>query len=483
MGVIIEDLLSQEQSNAFHCLGGHDETRFAFQHLTRVIYGGQAGGGKSFLICLWLDSMCNKYAGTRYYMARERLKDIKESVLLTFWDVLASTKSKVHYNDNKSNITYANGSCIYLVDCFAYPSDPNFDSMGSREYTAGAIEEGITVTERAADILISRTRYKHDEFGLTPKQLITCNPGEGWIKDKIVLPYLKGKKMQKNEVFIRATLQSNPNKKFREMYEKTLLENLGEFDRARLLHGDWEARIKTGAEYLKEFSQDKHVGDFPYNPLLPLHISFDENVNPYITCLLWQVDKLPGKEYFPKQIGEICMPPPNNTRQRVCNEIIRRYPAHKTGMFIYGDATSRKNDTAKEYGENFFTDILKFLERYHPSLRLPTINPPVVGKGGFLNLILEKKYRGIGFGVDRHCSLSISDYAGCMEDMEGGIDKKRVTNPDTGVSYEKFGHATDAMTYLFCELFANDFNYYLSGGQAQIYEVGSDRDYTFQREF
>lgn len=477
--------LSKEQSQAYYyLLPPLPENDFHnFNHINRVIFGGSAGGGKSVLISFWLDFMCMSYPGTRYYMARETLKDIKDSILLTYFEVVGTINHRPRYNAQNSIITYANGSTIYLLEVFAYPSDPNFDSLGSREYTAGAIEEGISVTKKAADILISRTRFKHEEFGLIPKQLITCNPGDGWIKDEIVIPQLDtGKPVKPNVIFIPASLHSNPNANFAKRYAQTLEENLTAFDRARLLEGDWNAKPKTGAEYFKEFNIDKHTSIAPYDPLLPLHITFDENVNPHITCQLWQIKPKPNNAKDCKQVGEICPRPPVNTRKRVCLEIIKKFPGHKAGMFIYGDSTSQKNETGKEYGENFFTDILEGLKEYHPVKRVPSKNPPVVSKGGFLNLIFEKNYRGISIQIDRGCQISISDYAYAMEDTEGGINKKKVVDPDTQISYEKYGHACDAMTYFICEAFLNDFNYYLSGGQSHVYEVGNDRDYVFERD-
>lgn len=477
---IVRLRLSSEQANAFNALGAVERTREKYAHITRVIYGGQAGGGKSFLICLWLDHMAQTYPATRYYMAREHLKDIKESVLLTFWDVIAQNGSKVHYNAQSNHITYPNGSQIFLVDCFAYPADPNFDSMGSREYTAGAIEEGITVTERAADILISRTRYKHDVYGLHPKQLITCNPGEGWIKDKIVMPSLDGVPMQANEIFIRATLKSNPNKVFVKQYSKTLDENLSEFDRARLMEGDWNARPRTGSEFLKHFNQKQHIYPCAYDKDLALHLTFDENVHPYITCEIWQIKKV-GDMRHVEQIDEICLPPPRNTRKIVCEEFDRRYHFHKSKVFVYGDATSQKGETPKEHGDYFFSDIITHLKSFSPTLRVPSINPPVTSSGAFLDLILEKTYRKIRIGVDPRCKHSISDYAFTLEDMDGGILKKRITDPQTGISFEKNGHNVDAARYFICEAFVNDFLAYLRGGVEGNYVTGNDHKEVFQR--
>lgn len=504
MSEVSELSLSSEQSLAWHRL-----TSPKHNHITRVVYGGQAGGGKSFLISLWLDYMCRAFEGTRYYMGRETLKDIKESVLLTFFDVTKITGSTFKYNEQKSKITYNNGSEIYLLETFAYPSDPNFDSFGSREYTGGAIEEGITVTKRAADILISRTRYKHDVYNLYPKQLITCNPGDGWIKDEIVIPQLEGNPRKKNEIFIQATLASNPNKEFSERYTKTLEENLTAYDRERLLNGNWNAKPKTGSEFLTEFNQDKHtrkgLKDL-YNPDLPLHITFDENLHPFITCLVFQIFK-EHRYYrsYPEnedkyettdqgeadeiktirrvvQITEFCLPPPRNRRKEIAKEIVKKfYPIHKGGVIVYGDATSLKDETDKEPGENFFTDILEGIKVLSPRLKVPLKNPPVASKGNFLNLILEKNYRDISLEIDTDCKTSINDYAYAVEDEDGTILKKRITDPNTKISYEKHGHCIDAMSYFVCEAFITDFNYYLAGGVSPQYDVGNDRSYKFER--
>jgi len=480
--------LSDEQSRAFWLLSSN------YPDITRVVYGGAAFGGKSTLISAWLDYCCNEYPGSRWYIGRETLKDIKESVLLTFFDFIKRSGSQVKYSEQKSKLTYYNGSEIYLLETFNYPADPNFDRFGSREYTGGAIEEGVTTVKRAADILISRTRYKHQEFKLFPKQLITLNPGDGWIKDDIVIPTLEGwKPKRKSDVFVPATLNSNPNKEAAGQYRKTLEENLTAYDKARLLNGDWNAKPKSGSEWLKEFSQDRHVVKpelAQYDPTLALHISFDENVNPYITCLLFQIKK---DVKFPTaaddqverqtvyQIGEICNKPPNNTRKHVCLEIKKRFPNHVAGVFIYGDATSQKSETSKEYGENFFTDIVSELRQYNPSLRVPSKNPPVVSKGGFLNVILERRYRGLDLKVSSDCKTSINDYAYAVEDSDGGILKKRVTDPVTGISYEKHGHNCDALSYFFTMAFHGDFNYYQQGNRPSLYLVGSDRAEKFNR--
>ncbi len=71
-------------------------------------------------------------------MGRAVLKALKESTLLTFfeicrnWGLIKDVDFK--YNQIDGHITFlATGSMIYLKDLFQNPSDPEFDDLGSRE--------------------------------------------------------------------------------------------------------------------------------------------------------------------------------------------------------------------------------------------------------------------------------------------------------------------------------------------------------------
>lgn len=199
--------------------------------------------------------------------------------------------------------------------------------------------------------------------------------------------------------------------------------------------GNW-GKIRTGGEFWKDFNSNIHVQDVQWNEDLPIHLSFDENVNPYITCLVWQiVDKTKAI-----QIDEICLPDPLNRIEYVCNEFKKRYPQNRVkGLFIYGDRTSVKEDTKLQKGENFFTKILQHLDDYRPVLRLPSANPSVVLSGGFINLCF-RDFAPINIIIGRNCKKSINDYQYALEDSDGTIKKTKKRNPTTGVTYEEYGH-------------------------------------------
>jgi hypothetical protein len=433
-----------------------------------VLYGGAAGSGKSFLISLWQIFNRLSMPGTRGYIARESgLKDIKNSILVTFFDVckLLGIMDKIRYNDQKSYIDFSNGSRIVLLDAFFYPSDPNFDRLGSTEYTDGAIEEGITIHKKAQQVLLSRTRYKHNEFNIVAKQLITCNPGEGFLRDEVVIPALEGR-LKPQYKFVQSFIDSNPNKDFVKTYKGTL-QLMDDYDRARLLDGDWFAQPKTGGEFYKKFNEEVNVKEAEYNEALPLHITFDFNVNPYMTCCIWQLDGL--KAY---QIDEITLGTPRNTTRATCKEFSYRYKDHVNGLFIYGDPAGKHEDTRSEKGFNDYRIIENELASFKPSLRVTSKAPSIVARGNFINAAFEGRIEGVELTIAPKCKNTVSDYNFVKEAPDGTKAKNKIKDPTTKVSYEKYGHTSDANDYFITFVFKAQFDTFLRGPGKRVAATG-----------
>jgi len=205
-----------------------------------VLFGGAAGGGKSWVGVSYLILMCIQYPKTRYLMGRSKLDALKKTTLNTFFEVCTAWNLKAvqdyTFNGSSNVITFYNGSEIILKDLFLYPSDRNFDSLGSLEITGAFIDEANQITEKAKNVVASRLRYKLDENGLIPKMLMTCNPAKNWVyteyyrpaKDKTIKPYRK---------FIQSLV--GDNEYISKHYEKQLFE-LDELSKQRLLYGNWE---------------------------------------------------------------------------------------------------------------------------------------------------------------------------------------------------------------------------------------------------
>jgi phage terminase large subunit len=197
--------LSINQTRAFDLL----EDR----QTTELLYGGGAGGGKSMLGCLWLITVCSSYPGTRWLMGRSELKNLKQTTLKSFFEVTSKLNLKTgvdfSYNQGSSSIFFSNGSEILLKDLYAYPSDPEFDGLGSLEITGAFVDECNQITEKAKAIVKSRIRYKLDEHGIVPKMLMTCNPAKNWVYQQFYKPF-KSNTLSREKAFIQSLVTDNP---------------------------------------------------------------------------------------------------------------------------------------------------------------------------------------------------------------------------------------------------------------------------------
>jgi len=245
---------------------------YLFDNKTKeVLFGGAAGGGKSWVGVSYLILMALQYPKTRYLMGRSKLDALKKTTLNTFFEVCTAWNLKAikdyNFNGSSNVITFYNDSEIILKDLFLYPSDRNFDSLGSLEITSAFIDEANQITEKAKNVVASRLRYKLDENGLIPKMLMTCNPAKNWVyseyyrpaKDNTIKPYRK---------FIQSLVGDNTY--ISKHYEKQLFE-LDELSKQRLLYGNWEYDV----------SNDNLI---EYDAILSLFNQQGIDGDKYITC-------------------------------------------------------------------------------------------------------------------------------------------------------------------------------------------------------
>jgi hypothetical protein len=222
---------------------------------------------------------------------------------------------------------------------------------------------------------------------------------------------------------------------------------------------------KSGGEFYKCFNRELHTADTKYDPALGLHVSFDFNVNPYVTCLVWQIHPRPGGGNKIVLIDEICLSSPHNTTAAACAELCRRYKGHtRRTMTVYGDPSGKKADTRLEKGHNDFTIILGALREFEPRERVALSAPPVEIRGAWINTVLEKNIGELEIVIGRHCKKTIADLTYGKEAPDRTKLKEKYKDPDTGAQVEKYHHCSDAMDYFLCENFQGQFKDYQRGG-------------------
>ena len=224
---------------------------------TQILFGGGAGGSKTFLICLLAVLRCRDYPGVREGLGRKELKQLKRTTVATLLHKVHPALG-IKQSDFKLNldegITYKNGSQILFLDLAYQPSDPDMASLGSLELTDAFIDEAGEIHKKAADTLGSRVnRWMNEEHGIVGKTVLSCNPSQNFLRSDYYEPYdrMGGGRIQKwahGEVwikdqlvpayraYIRSTVGDNS------FIDANYIENLKQLppqERKRLYVGDW----------------------------------------------------------------------------------------------------------------------------------------------------------------------------------------------------------------------------------------------------
>lgn len=217
---------------------------------------------------------------------------------------------------------------------------------------------------------------------------------------------------------------------------------------------------RTGSAFWKCFEEDKHTADLKLQPST-IHITLDNNVNPYITVSIWQVDAA-GKKLF--QIHEIPCEDPDNTAPKAARKAIKwlEQIGYKDTVFIYGDPSASAKSTVDANGSSFYDKFIGeiIMAKYSVVSKVQKSAPEVALSGSFINEIYESNHGGWSIVINKTCRKSIEDYTMAKEDAEGKILKKRETDPDTKVSFERYGHFSDAKRYFITTVLAREFALY-----------------------
>jgi phage terminase large subunit len=445
--------LSERQATAWHLLE-NDPTA------EEVFFGGSAGPGKSFLGCLWKMYRRIRHPETRGLIGRNEYVDLRDSTLQTFlrtwndygrFNPLGITGS---FNGQDRVFRFSNGSVEYFRHLSYDPSDPDFHRLGSTEYTDVFVDEMPECSERAIDIVGSRIRYRL--IGGVPKFLGAGNPANNWtkwryIKDEEGRPSI----LKDYQRFVSALLSDNPDPEFRRIYQKQL-EKLPFYDRQRLLYGDWDAVPRTGGEAFYTFDPERHVQDVWFLPELPvMHLSFDQNVKPYLTLLAAQCRYDEAGALEIRVVREYCLKHPRATTQAACEAFLSEFGTRVQGVYIYGDASGNKRDTRAARSDYDIAEATLKAKVNGNSRRVQSYNPEVRKRVLFLCAIFEGKMPRASIVIDRSCHNLIQDLSYIKQDANGGKLKELTT--ENGVRFEKYGHTSDAFEYLLTTILKTEF--------------------------
>lgn len=238
--------------------------------------------------------------------------------------------------------------------------------------------------------------------------------------------------------------------------------------------GEWGS-IKTGGEFLYAFDSNKHIKSTPYIKGIPVHMSIDNNVLPYISISFFQAE---GSSI--RQFHEICAADPFNTVTQAAKLAVDYLQSirYNDVVYLYGDASTRNGNTIDDDKRSFLDKFVEGLESaYHVDERIPDSNPSVPMSGEFVNYMLNGG-SGLSFSIDDNCKNSIVDYNNAKKDVNGGVLKARIKDKVTGQSYERYGHLVDCLRYLVVWIYKEEYTRFsLKRKRSKIKQENNDMRY------
>lgn len=236
--------------------------------------------------------------------------------------------------------------------------------------------------------------------------------------------------------------------------------------------GEW-GHIRTGAEFFPSFSHGVVCGRFKYNPELPIHISMDSNVLPYVTATFFQKEYKPDDVQQVTQIDELPIESPNNSARKAAKVIAKRLKeyGYSDKVYLHGDASGKAANTIDCENRSFFDLVIDELERegFDVVDNIGKRNPSVATTGEFINAVWDGRVPGVSIRIDDDCTVSIDDYQAVQKDENGAIAKQKVTNPVTKQKYEAHGHVADTLRYIAHDLLRQQYTDFSMGRKRSLY--------------
>ena len=281
-----------------------------------VLYGGAAGGGKSYAICWDALMRCMKYEGTHAYLFRRTFPELEQTLVRTMLRIVP--KGLGQYTASTHEMKFINGSVAHF--CHLSNEGDLIKYQGAEIHWL-YFDELTHFTKEMYDYLRTRLRAEK-RLGIVPCVRSASNPGgpgHSWVKMRFVDSTNVGADIKvipvKSEVlgttkyrsveYIPATATDNPYITQDYIIE---LEQKPKALREALLLGKWDA---FDGQAFPEFTDDPaHYEDRQYTHVIapfeiPLswtrYVSFDHGYSRPYSFGVWAVDP-EGRVYRYKEL-------------------------------------------------------------------------------------------------------------------------------------------------------------------------------------
>lgn len=414
------------------------------EKLINLLYGSYGSGKSVAIVDRLIDkSLTNKYF--RCYFGRKILNDVRGSVFKTITDRIRERNLKHRFLLSEAPTGSMTIVCKDNGNEFIPFGANDTESLKSiKDPTDFFCEELNQFTFEDFRFILSRLRKEEVLLQLWGAFNTDKVYQSHWIRTNLF--------SDKNEFEpLIYRLKANYTENWfinQETYLMTLRlaagGNMGIFN--AIAKGEW-GMVRTGDEFWKQFDESRHVKPVKIEDTT-IHVSVDNNVNPYVTQTLWQV--FPELKEI-RQIGEMLCKSPENNAPKAARSLAKWLHSigYKDVLFVYGDPSAKARSTIDENNASFFDKYIAELN----SSQVKTVNrvmksaPQIALSAAFINEIFEHNYQGWTITISDNCFASIEDYILVKEDVDGSMKKPKVTDKESQVRYEPQGHISDCLRY------------------------------------
>lgn len=228
----------------------------SLNHIDEILFGGQAGGGKSDVI-LFAASQYADLPHSHALIFRRTLQDLKLPGALLDRAKEWFIPQGVSYNGSDYKFTFPSGSTI----TFAYlQNETDHLRYQGAEVNFVGFDEASQIRSNQLEYIPSRLRSTVD-IDIPKRIRYTSNPGgisHDWLKDRFITSPNTSKC-----AFVPSSLKDNPSLPYDEYREQ--LMKLDPVTREQLMNGDWDVIIDSG---WMQVANIQVVEEMPFEPEL-----------------------------------------------------------------------------------------------------------------------------------------------------------------------------------------------------------------------
>ncbi|MFB3829041.1 MAG: terminase large subunit domain-containing protein [Bryobacteraceae bacterium] len=381
-------------------------------------FSGPIGSGKSQALCQEAIRLAYSNPGRMGLLGAPTFPMLRDSTQAALFEILHQNRIPHEWNkaDNALTLGDTRSRIVFrAVDDYERLRGTNLAWFGIDELTYCPEDAWLRLEGRLRDPKAARLCG----FAVwTPK-------GFDWVYRKFISEPVRG-----YEAVIAAAYEN-----------RHLLEKVPDFyERLKSSYDESFFRQEVMGEYLSlsgglvysAFERAVHVRELSVDLWVPLLWALDFNVDPMCSVVAQMV----GEEM--RVLDEIVLR--RATTAAACEEFCRRYPAHRPGVTIYGDASGNRQQTTGDSDYQIIREYFDGIYPYRVSYCVPRANPAVRDRVVLTNSRLRNSRGEVSLFVDPKCRELILDFEQVSYKADSTeVDKERD---------RRRTHLSDALGYL-----------------------------------